>query len=77
MAEKTTLERAFELTGSGDYSSLGDVHKRLKAEGYNMLQLSGRALSRQLKARMRAALRDPLADVTAPLAALTTSAKAR
>ena len=77
MAEKTTLERAFELTDSGEYSSLRDVHKCLKAEGYNMLQLSGRALTRQLKARMRAALRAPLADVAAPLAALTKSAKAR
>ena len=43
---KTTLERAFDLAGSG--ISLSDIRARLKAEGYDERQLHGCALNSQL-----------------------------
>ena len=55
MHTKTILERAFELADSGEFESITDLQKRLKSEGYTLDQLSGRTLTRQLKARMVAA----------------------
>ena len=43
---KTTLERAFELAGSGMPVDL--IRAKLNAEGYDGRQLQGRALNNQL-----------------------------
>jgi hypothetical protein len=51
----TALERAFQLAKGGDYASVPLIKKRLKAEGYSTDQISGLALSRQLKALIKAA----------------------
>jgi hypothetical protein len=50
-----TLERAFQLARSGDCASVSDIKKRLIAEGFSAEQITGRFLSRQLKALILAA----------------------
>lgn len=51
----TALERAFQLAESGDYASVPDIKKRLIQEGYSAAQITGRVLSNQLLALIRAA----------------------
>ena len=51
----TALERAFQLAKSGDYHSVSDIKKRLGAEGYSIAQITGRVLSKQLDALIKAA----------------------
>ena len=51
----TALERAFQLAKSGDYTSVSDIKKRLGAEGYSVAQITGRVLSKQLDALIKAA----------------------
>ncbi len=51
----TALERAFQLAKSGDYTSVTDIKKRLGAEGYSVAQITGRVLSKQLDALIKAA----------------------
>jgi hypothetical protein len=51
----TALERAFQLAKSGDCTSVSDVKKRLGAEGYSVAQITGRVLSKQLDALIKAA----------------------
>ena len=51
----TALERAFQLAKSGDYTSVTDIKKRLGAEGYSIAQITGRVLSKQLDALIKAA----------------------
>ena len=51
----TALERAFQLAKSGDYASVPDIKKRLIQEGYSVAQITGRMLSNQLLALIRAA----------------------
>ena len=53
----TALERAFELAKSGDCKSVGDIKKRLSSEGYSVAQVTGRVLSKQLDALIKAAVR--------------------
>ena len=50
----TALERAFQLAKSGDYKSVSDIKKRLR-EGYSVAQVTGRVLSKQLDALIKAA----------------------
>src|SRR5690606_19180359 len=45
----TSLERAVALARTGDYPSVADVSKQLKAEGYSDAQLTGPALTRQIR----------------------------
>jgi hypothetical protein len=45
----TALERAFDLAKSGTCADVGEVRKKLKAEGYSPEQLTGPALIRQLR----------------------------
>jgi arginine repressor len=45
----TALERAFQMARSGQYPSVEDIRKQLRAEGFSSAQVTGRALSRQLK----------------------------
>jgi hypothetical protein len=53
----TALERAFQLARSGGISSLDDIRKRLKREGYDdrVVLDGGRLLTTQLKELIRAA----------------------
>lgn len=52
---KTTLERAFELAGSGKYGSMDELQRALTAERYALNQLNGPALLNQLRTIMKAA----------------------
>lgn len=54
-ADKSTLERAFELARSGRYATLVQLKHAVLAEGYDRKQLEGAALGRQLTALIKAA----------------------
>jgi hypothetical protein len=45
----TALERAFQLAKSGSCASIDDIKRQLKAEGFSLEQLTGSALSKQLR----------------------------
>jgi hypothetical protein len=49
MNEPTTLERAFALARTGDYTNLSELRAQLKIEGYSLSQLDGPSLQRQLR----------------------------
>lgn len=49
-SRQTTLERAFELARTGGYPGVAEIRAQLKAEGYNLGQLEGPSLMRQLRA---------------------------
>lgn len=51
----TALERAFEMARSGQFVSVAEIKKQLIAEGFSAAQITGGALSRQLKDLIRAA----------------------
>ena len=51
----SALERAFQLARKGTYASVPLLKKRLKTEGYSTDQISGLALSRQLRDLIKAA----------------------
>jgi hypothetical protein len=51
----TALERAITLAQSGEFASVQEIKKQLKAEGLDADQVTGRALSRQLTALIMAA----------------------
>jgi hypothetical protein len=55
----TALERAFQLAKSCSCTSLIDIKKRLTAEGYSTDQITGGALSKQLRALIQTALKSP------------------
>jgi hypothetical protein len=46
---KTCIERAFELAKSGEYPTVGDIRKQLKAEHFDCAQVADRSISKQLK----------------------------
>jgi hypothetical protein len=50
---QTAIERAFELAKSGQYSTVNVIKNKLKAEGYAIDQVDGRALTAQLRALMK------------------------
>ena len=50
---QTVLERAFELAKSGEYSTVNIIKGKLKAEGYSLEQVDGKALTTQLRALMK------------------------
>jgi aspartokinase len=54
MLGKSTLERAFEIAAFGEISSIRELERVLKAEGYDAkhVTFSGRALRRQLNSLM-------------------------
>ena len=56
----TALERAFQLAKSGKCSSLADLKKQLRAEGYSIAQITGRTLAKQLVALIKMARRHML-----------------
>jgi hypothetical protein len=47
----TTLERAFELAGSGSCRTISDLEKQLKREGFGQVSahLSGGSIRKQLR----------------------------
>jgi hypothetical protein len=53
----STVRRAFELARSGTCQGLGDIRKKLKAEGYESIDahLAGKSLTKQLTVLMRSA----------------------
>ncbi len=53
--DKTALERAFEIARTGAYISIGDIRRQLSREGFDVRQLEGRTLTRQLMDASRAA----------------------
>src|SRR4051812_17082803 len=55
----TTLERAFELAGSGECATLDAIRKKLDAEGYQGAQVSGPALAKQIRALLAAVPNEP------------------
>jgi hypothetical protein len=48
LPEVTALERAFMLARSGDYDSIEHIRSRLKVEDYELSQLRGPVLLRQI-----------------------------
>jgi hypothetical protein len=56
----TALERAFQIAKSGKCSSLTDLKKRLRAEGYSIAQITGRTLAKQLEVLIKTARRHTL-----------------
>jgi hypothetical protein len=53
---QSTLERAFELAASGKFSQTGDIRKQLAKENFQVEQVSGGTLVRQLRDIMKAAI---------------------
>ena len=51
----TALEYAFQMAKSGEYTSVEQIKKQLKAKGYSVAQITGPTLSRQLTNLIRAA----------------------
>jgi hypothetical protein len=56
----TTLERAFQVAKSGKCSSVADLKKQLRAEGYVIAQITGRTLVKQLEVLIKTARRHTL-----------------
>lgn len=50
MPQEGIVQRAFELAQSGEYRSITDVKRRLKAEGFDNIEayFAGRAIKKQL-----------------------------
>lgn len=49
----TALERAFELAGSGVCASVDEIRARLKSEGFQGAQITGRTLTNQLSEQIK------------------------
>jgi hypothetical protein len=50
----TALERAFQLARSGNVATMTALKNQLKAEGYSVETVTGKALSTQLRALIHA-----------------------
>lgn len=59
MTEMTAIERAYELARSGRYRSIDAIRKRLRQEQYHFTALQGKVLSKQLRALIIEAQREP------------------
>jgi hypothetical protein len=53
----TELERAFQLAKSGNVATLDALKHQLRAEGYSDATITGRTLSKQLRALILASQR--------------------
>ncbi|WP_167448897.1 hypothetical protein [Mesorhizobium hawassense] len=49
----TALERAFSLAESGKYSTVQHIRDTLRREGYDVQQLTGKSLIKQLREIIR------------------------
>jgi hypothetical protein len=67
----TVLERAFQIAKSGSCGTVQDVKTRLVSEGYSIYQITGRALSSQLLALIKAARSDSKGAFRGPTAVST------
>ncbi len=54
----TSLERAFQLAESGQFVTLDNIRIKLKNEGYDIRQMEGRSLLKQLSQIMQKAQAD-------------------
>ena len=45
----TTIERAFTLARTGDYSSTSEIKAQLRTEGYAINQIEGPTLVKQIR----------------------------
>lgn len=59
----TTLERAFELARTGEYTGISEIKARLNSEGYAPSQIEGPTLVRQIKALCVQAQRERAAEL--------------
>jgi hypothetical protein len=59
----TTLERAFDLARSGQFGSVQEIKKKLRAEGFYADQITGPSLSKQLTALLRNAAAQGQIDI--------------
>jgi hypothetical protein len=50
----TALERAFQLAKSGNVATMDALKHPLKTEGYSVVTVTGKALTRQLRALIHA-----------------------
>jgi hypothetical protein len=55
------LERAFSLAESGEYPTVEHIRDRLRREGYDVQQLTGKSLIKQLREIIRGAQLEPKA----------------
>lgn len=46
---RTCIERAFDLAQSGKYDKAADIRETLKREGYNIAQIQGPAMQKQIR----------------------------
>jgi hypothetical protein len=53
--DSSVIERAFQLARTGQYVSVEDLKKKLRAEGYSVATITGPTLLRQLRELIRAA----------------------
>jgi hypothetical protein len=51
----SVIERAFQLARTGQYASIDDLKKKLRAEGYSVATITGPILLRQLRELTKAA----------------------
>jgi hypothetical protein len=49
------LERAFELARSGSCASMTDIRRKLRSEGYSVVQITGKTLFKQMRELISAA----------------------
>jgi hypothetical protein len=47
--EASTVERAFQLARTGEFASVEDLKRKLRAEGYSIATITGPTLLRQLR----------------------------
>ncbi len=57
--EASTIERAFQLAVTGDYGSVEELKKKLRAEGYSVATITGPTLLRQLRELIKTGRRTP------------------
>jgi hypothetical protein len=59
-ANRTAMERAFELAKSGACTSVDDIKRCLRLEGFAISQIVGSSLARQLRALIAEARGEPM-----------------
>ena len=57
-ADKTAIERAFDLARSGKFKTVLAIRRELSREGYSTIQIAGPILMRQLRDAMKVVLGD-------------------
>ena len=57
-ADKTAIERAFDLAKSGKFKTVLAIRRELSREGYSTAQIEGPILLRQLREAIKTAPRD-------------------